>query len=235
MAQTPGSDNPFPSVLFAEHVDPANPSAGTQRLFVDTDHLLKLRDSAGTVTTFPTSAGSGTVTTVEEVDGSPTNSAVTKIVFPNGTLGIVGTVATYTPAAAGYLGTRTEFTLSGDVTMTTANTFYDGPTSGSAPTAGVYDVWGRIAFVSITAGETYYVARLIANGSSVIDEVQGQWVQASSSQMVLYLSARVTANGTDPILIRGTATYNGHSIKRDPTNNSSGIHRASLLVLTRVS
>lgn len=44
------SDNPFPSVLFAEHVDPSNPPAGHQRLFVDTDHSLKLIDSAGTVT-----------------------------------------------------------------------------------------------------------------------------------------------------------------------------------------
>lgn len=46
------SDNPSPSLLFEEHVDPSNPAAGFQRLFVDTDHILKLRDSAGTVTTF---------------------------------------------------------------------------------------------------------------------------------------------------------------------------------------
>lgn len=44
------SDNPFPSVLFAEHVDPANPPADHQRLFVDTDHTLKLINSSGTVT-----------------------------------------------------------------------------------------------------------------------------------------------------------------------------------------
>lgn len=50
-------DNPFPSVLFRETVDPANPSAGDQRLFVDTDHLLKMVDSSGTVTTFTTSSG----------------------------------------------------------------------------------------------------------------------------------------------------------------------------------
>jgi hypothetical protein len=45
--------------------------------------------------------GTGTLTTIEEVDGSPTSSAVTKLVLPNGTLGIVGTVATYTPTAGG--------------------------------------------------------------------------------------------------------------------------------------
>jgi len=53
---TYAEDNPYPSVLFAEHVDPTNPAAGHQRLFVDTDHILKLIDSAGTVTTY---AGGG--------------------------------------------------------------------------------------------------------------------------------------------------------------------------------
>jgi hypothetical protein len=42
--------------------------------------------------------GGGSALTVEEVDGSPTDSAVTKLVFPNGTLGIASHVATYTPA-----------------------------------------------------------------------------------------------------------------------------------------
>lgn len=46
-------------------------------------------------------SGSGTLTTVEEVDGSPTDSAVTKLVFPNGTLSIASHVATYTPAGGG--------------------------------------------------------------------------------------------------------------------------------------
>lgn len=45
-----------------------------------------------------TGAGTGTLTTVEEVDGNPTDNAVTKLVFPNGTLSIASHVATYTPA-----------------------------------------------------------------------------------------------------------------------------------------
>ena len=47
-------DNLSPYISFAEHVDPSNPSAGNQRLFVDTDHILKMVDSAGTVTVFGT-------------------------------------------------------------------------------------------------------------------------------------------------------------------------------------
>lgn len=46
---TAGSDNPFPSILLAEHVDPATPPSGHWRLFVDTDNILKIIDDAGTV------------------------------------------------------------------------------------------------------------------------------------------------------------------------------------------
>lgn len=49
----------------------------------------------------PGSGATGTLSTVEEVDGSPTDSAVTKLVFPNGTLSIASHVATYTPGGAG--------------------------------------------------------------------------------------------------------------------------------------
>lgn len=48
-----------------------------------------------------TNGADGALSTIEEVDGSPTDSAVTKLVFPNGTLDITAHVATYTPAASG--------------------------------------------------------------------------------------------------------------------------------------
>lgn len=54
MAGTLFENNLSPYISFTEHVDPSNPSAGVQRLFVDTDHILKMVDSAGTVTTFGT-------------------------------------------------------------------------------------------------------------------------------------------------------------------------------------
>jgi len=51
MALPRASDNEFPSLLLKEGSAPASPAAGDQRLFVDSaDHLLKLKDSAGTVT-----------------------------------------------------------------------------------------------------------------------------------------------------------------------------------------
>lgn len=93
---------------------PAVTAVGEGALYSCTTHGLVYQMVAGawgTWLTLPAAGSTGTVTTVEEVDGSPTDSAVTKIVFPNGTLAIASHVATYTPAAAGltssYLGYNT--------------------------------------------------------------------------------------------------------------------------------
>lgn len=45
--------------------------------------------------------GGGASLTIEEVDGTPSESAPTKLIFPNGTLSAVGTDITYTPAGGG--------------------------------------------------------------------------------------------------------------------------------------
>lgn len=63
--------------------------------------LYIVKPSANTYRLGSTSGGAGSGLTVEEADGSPTDSAITKIKFPNGTLSIAGHVATYTPAASG--------------------------------------------------------------------------------------------------------------------------------------
>lgn len=195
MANTLGSNNPFPSVLFAEHVDPANPGAGTQRLFVDTDHLLKLRDSSGTVTTFGAS-GAGTLATIEEVDGSPTDSAVTKLVFPNGTLAIVGHVATYTPAAGGSAPDEYEvFLTAADVTCVNANTAYDvlSLTLG----AGDWDIDFE-ATTSSATGTTHTVAQ-IYDGAAVVADASEYTGGGAGGGGHLHVTARVTLAGSTAV------------------------------------
>jgi hypothetical protein len=134
--------------------------------------------------------------------------------------------------SGGYLGTRTEATLSGDVTMTTAGTFYDGPTN--TPAAGVYDVLARMCLVG-SGTNSLFTARLIANGSATPIDESEMSVPTSTHDGTIVLAARVTADGSNPILCRATSSNNSCTIKRDPVLVSSGIHRASLLVLTRVS
>jgi hypothetical protein len=48
---TKASDNPYPSLLIVEGSAPTSPSAGNQRLFIDSaDHAVKVKNSGGTVT-----------------------------------------------------------------------------------------------------------------------------------------------------------------------------------------
>lgn len=81
------------------------------------DRIFFWDDSAGatafltpgtglTITGTTIDATGGSALTIEEVDASPTVSA-TKLVFPNGTLGVVGAVATYTPAGGSGNATST--------------------------------------------------------------------------------------------------------------------------------
>lgn len=80
----------------------ARPAAGIAgRLYYATDTSTLSRDNGSSWDSLTLAGGTGTLATVEEVDGSPTDSAVTKLVLPNGTLSIASHVATYTPAGGG--------------------------------------------------------------------------------------------------------------------------------------
>jgi hypothetical protein len=127
-------------VLFATGIHASRPAAsavGKGGLYSCTTHSLVYQTDGSSWSTWANLAGTGgtgTVTTVEEVDGSPTDSAVTKIVFPNGTLGIASHVATYTPSGS--------FPTSGYATVATdqalgAGAYADLATVGPAVTITV--------------------------------------------------------------------------------------------------
>jgi hypothetical protein len=138
------------------------------------------------------------------------------------------------PSGSGAPMTLTEALLGADVTMVTADTFYDGPTI--TPSAGTYDVWARVTVAAVATAQQYIVGRLIANASATpIDEAYFQMAWVSTSTGFLTLAARVTADGTNPILIRATGSNANMVMKRDPGADSSGIHRATLLRLTQIA
>jgi hypothetical protein len=63
---TLGSDNPFPSVLFVEGTEPAAPSAGRQRLYIDsTSHHLMRTNSSGVET---------------DIEAGPTTEAIQDVI-----------------------------------------------------------------------------------------------------------------------------------------------------------
>jgi hypothetical protein len=236
MANTKGSDNPFPSILIVEGTEPTAPSAGQQRLYIDsTTHLLKLTNSSGAdsnvgggLTDPMTTRGDIIVRNASNVTARLGRGSASQVLTSDGT-----DVAWAAAGSGGAPMTLTEATLGADVTMTSADTFYDGPTI--TPAAGTYDVWARITFGSISAAQQYFVGRIIANSSTVVDESMIQWVTANTSQLELILAGRVVANGTNPILVRGASSNASQLMKRDPTVLSSTIHRATLLRIQKVA
>ncbi len=103
---------------FTEAAAPSTPASNKVRIYAKSDGSFYQKDDAGTETGL---AGGGGTLTIEEVDTSPTVSA-TKLVFPNGTLGVVGTVATYTPTTgapttAPYITTAADAGLSAEIVI----------------------------------------------------------------------------------------------------------------------
>lgn len=91
----------------------------------DKEYVCLDATAGAAVWTETTATGGGGSLTVEEVDGAPTDSAVTKIVFPNGTLSIASHIATYTPSGGGggapttvpYITTASDATLSAEIVI----------------------------------------------------------------------------------------------------------------------
>lgn len=228
MANTPGSDNPFPSLLFAEHIDPANPGAGTQRLFVDTDHLLKLRDSAGTVTLIATGSAGMTnpMTTKGDIILGDTSGVPSRLAA--GTLGYVLTAAgagafPAWAAAAGGSATppdEAETFLSADVTCTNIYTteVYSHTSLALTPAAGDWEITAEFA---VTCSGTSAVAAIgiIATGGSLASNVlTGHTVQRDTLE---YNSAN-NGGGTVKCVVTKRLTLNGSTVVRAAIGAGAG-------------
>jgi len=131
---------------------PATPSANTVRVYAKADGLIYSKDDAGVETVVTGGGGGGSALTVEEVDANPTDSAVTKIVFPNGTLGIVAHVATYTPSGAGGDVVGPSSAVAGEIVLMDGTT---GKLIKSATTTGIIKAASGV-IAAATAGTDYY-------------------------------------------------------------------------------
>jgi len=215
---TKASDNPYPSLLFEEHVDPANPAAGHQRIFVDTDHALKIINSAGAVTAY----GSGSVATDTIWDaagdlaigtGANTAAALTK-----GAAGTVPTAGASTLAYAFPPGHEYDYAV---------NTASDpSVTATSAATANTLATGNAVAYdgSTVVLMDIYCPAALspsgqscrivLYDGSSLLYDTVG-WLGSSSgtANVSFHGFARFTpTNATHTYSIRayvssGTATF----------------------------
>jgi len=228
---TYAEDNPFPSVLFTEHVDPANPSAGQQRLFVDTDHVLKMVNSSGTITTFTGGAGlTDPMTTRGDViirDASNVTARLGigssgKVLTSNGT-----DISWQTPSAGSLSSSMTQ--LSGNVTMTTAGTWYDGPVTAALAT-GTWLLVASIAMSSASNGTQ--TAQIRDSSGTTYASAVGFCVAGGNN--TLAMTAIVTGNGTLTFKASATSQINGNLILAAAGFNGVG-NNVSTIVAVKIA
>lgn len=177
--------------------------------------LFVVPDGSGT-------AAAGTLTTIEEADGSPTDSAVTKLVFPNGSLGIASHVATYTPVVP----TVTETFLTGNVDLTGANNFVDVV---SVTINGTYLIIGTVCLQGTGAGPTALTAKL-TNGTIVAQSEEFWDKEPGGSFGPVTLHAFVTTSGSETWKIQAASNVNHGTalatVGHNATTNKATVIRA---------
>lgn len=160
-------------------------------------------------------AASTNAVTVQEVDGTPSVSA-TVVQFPNGTLtDLGGGTVKYTASTLSGLSSAEAF-LGADVTMTTVNTYYDGPTISLG--VGTWLILASMEFTD-TASAAHMTAKLW-NGTTVLTSGQTIVVAASYGALMTLTGLRVIASGTEAWKMSGA---NG-------TNSTSGRIKAAALL-----
>lgn len=133
-----------------------------------------------------------------------------------------GTGAWSTPSAS---LTTTEDILSGDVTMTNAATWYDGPSHSL--TAGTYIIWGKVMLQLNNAAGSGMLARL-SDGTTVYDASEMDLVANNGQIVTVPLGPCVVVLGsTTTVKIQGQdQARTGSKIKATggtgmPTDNST--------------
>lgn len=163
-------------------------------------------------------AGSGSGIIVEEVDGSPTGT-ITTLKFPNGTLGIVGAVATYTDAGGSAQfdvdGTKYRFPTGKDTlaqlnpadgseaTLLMSGGFVELYVEGTAAATGIIEIDGSVGDVTISASNdvSLLADQVILSVTTKVQMVGGNGV------VIPILAADPSAgNSTDGQLYYNSAT-----------------------------
>ena len=124
--------------------------------------------------------------------------------------------------------TSVDYTLSGDVTMTNADQFYDGP-SGSFD-AGTWLLIWRLAIVA-AANLSQAIAAKLWDGSTVYDENEYEFGQLAGVGAFMPLSgvAVVTLGSTTTLKVSAVSVRASNVISRDTAFHTASSHTASRL------
>ena len=201
------SDNEFPSLLVKEGAAPASPAAGDQRLFIDSaDHILKVKNSGGTVSTVAGTAASVATDTIWAAAGDlPVGTGVhTAGVLTKGAAGTVLTAGAST-LAWGYPALTTVDAAQGaDITIPGSAAFAD--LCSIALTAGTWDIWGWIQAQGTATGGygTLYGAITDGSNTQLTNENVYNNINGANAVTPLFVGAYVVAT-TATVKLRGAA------------------------------
>lgn len=127
-----------------------------------------------------------------------------------------------------------EATLAGDVTMTTAGTWYDGPSVSLV--AGTWLVTCNCEFQPVTVNTQAFYARLMeAGGPTYYDErLMSSPTSSSSGEFAVPLAAIVVLGSPTTVKMQGTSARNGDKIIRDMLANSQSTHTGTHMIAVRL-
>lgn len=121
--------------------------------------------------------------------------------------------------------------LTGAVTMTNANTGYDGPSVASLP-AGTWQGAGKITVSNATAG--YCTAR-IWDGTTTQDEAEGTIDTNGNNVELVCVTPIFTLTAATTMKMTAYQTQAGGSISAATAHNSAGGNKAGTLTFRRVA
>jgi hypothetical protein len=146
----------------------------------------------------------------------------------DGQLHVKDSAGTVTAIGSGTAVTVSSNYLTGDVTMTSANTFYDGPSLSLA--AGTYILNGHVAYLETGTG-SYFTVRLW-DGTTVISEGLGRTENAVG--VTVSISGTVVLVGTTTIKISGASNAAGRAMKATIASNGTA-NKGSYLIAAKIA
>lgn len=126
--------------------------------------------------------------------------------------------------------------LANDVTMTTAGTFYNGPTVTLA--AGTWLVLAQATFASPNNSAQRITCRISNSSTTYYAEGQQSMAAGGAGTRVtgtVNLNAIVVLAGSTTLRIEATSTVNSSLMKAETTDNSSVADSATILVAVRIA
>lgn len=222
-------------VPFVEAAAPSTPAASRVVVYAKADGLMYSKDDAGVETLMSGGAGGGSVATDAIWDaagdlalGSGANTAAKLTKGADGTfLGVASGAVGYSKPVLEYVQNK----LGGDVAITLADTFYDGP--AVALSVGTWFLSGQVLGLTGGSGGVYELK--LWDGTTVAANTKrsltstAQWVGPLPLVAIVVIAA-----GTPTWKISCASNTTGYSIKAAGDGNISG-NVASVLTAIRLA